>query len=109
MEAAVLWVVLAGLTEPIWVMALKKYNTSKNLLWGLPVLFFMIFDPFLLSWATEGGVPVSIAFSVWVSIGTITTSLTGYFVYKDALSRRRIFYIFLIMVGVVGLQFAGGA
>ncbi|MCQ2079757.1 MAG: SMR family transporter [archaeon] len=109
MEAAVLWVVLAGLTEPLWIMSLKRYNASKNLLWGLPVLFFMVFDPVLLSWATDGGVPVSVAFSVWVSIGTVMASLTGYVVYKDPISRRKVMFIVMILMGVVGLQFVGGA
>lgn len=108
MDPAILWVVLAGLTEPLWVASLKRYNSSGNLLWGLPVLFFMIFDPFCLSWATAGDIPVSVAYSVWVSIGTVTTTATGILLFKDAPDRKKILYIFIILVGVVGLQFTGG-
>ena len=109
MELAILWVVLAGLTEPVWVAALKKYNSDGNLLWGIPVLFFMIFDPMCLSWATGGGVSVSVAYSVWVSIGTIMTTTTGILLFKDPPDRRKILFIFMILAGVVGLQFVGGA
>lgn len=108
MEATVLWVVLAGLTEPLWVASLKRYNSSGNLLWGLPVLFFMIFDPFCLSWAVDGGVAVSVAYSIWVSIGTVSTSVTGYLLFKDKMTRRKILYIFMILVGIVGVQLTAG-
>lgn len=108
MDAAVLWVVLAGFLEPVWIVALKKYNSTKNLVWALPVLFFMVFDPMCLSWATDGGVSVSVAFSVWVSIGTVLAAVVGYLFYDDPMDRRRIFYILVIMIGIVGLQFTAG-
>ena len=109
MDAAVLWVVLAGFLEPVWVVALKRYNSSRNVLWALVVVFFMIFGPSCLSFAEAGGVAASIAYSVWVSIGTVMTTVTGVILYKENADRLRILFITLIIVGIVGLQFTTGA
>jgi len=105
MEASVLWVVAAGFLEPVWVVSLKKYNESKNVLWALVVVFFMVFGPACLAFAEDGGVAASIAYSVWVSIGTVMTTLTGFFLYHETMDRLRVLFIALIIAGVVGLQF----
>ena len=109
MDMAVLWVVAAGLMEPIWMVSLKKYNDSKNLLWGGVVLLFMFIGPACLSMATEGTMQVSIAYSVWVSIGTVMTTLVGWLFYKDPLDRYTILFVLMILVGVVGLNMYTGA
>ena len=107
-DLAILWVVAAGLMEPIWMVSLKKYNDSKNLLWGLVVLAFMIIGPACLSKATEGTLQVSIAYSVWVSIGTVMTTLVGWIFYKDPLDKQTLLFLGMILVGVVGLDLIAG-
>ena len=109
MEAAVLWVVLAGFLEPVWVVSLKRYNSTKNPLWAAVVVFFLFFGPYCLSMAEAGGVSASIAYSVWVSIGTVMTTLAGVILFKDRMDRLRVVFILLIMVGIVGLQMTGAS
>ena len=108
MDAAILWVVLAGLLEPVWIYSLKRYNASKNLLWGLVVLAFMLIGPACLSMATEGDVPVSVAYAMWVSIGTVMAVLLGWLVYHDPLDRYTIAFLGMILVGVAGLELVVG-
>jgi multidrug transporter EmrE-like cation transporter len=100
----VLWVVAAGLMEPIWMVSLKKYNDSKNILWGGVVLLFMFIGPACLSMATEGGLQISIAYSIWVSIGTVMTTLVGWIFYKDPLDKETVLFVLMILAGVVGLN-----
>jgi len=107
-ELSILWVVAAGLMEPIWMISLKKYNDSKNLLWGAVVLAFMFIGPACLSKATEGTLPVSVAYSIWVSIGTAMTTLVGWLFYGDVLSKRTILFLTMIVIGVVGLDLITG-
>jgi len=107
-DMAILWVILAGLMEPIWMVSLQRYNKSKNLLWGAVVVAFMFIGPACLSMATEGNLPVSIAYAVWVSIGTVMTTLTGWLLYKDPIDRYTIFYIALVVVGVAGFDLVVG-
>ena len=107
-DLSILWVVAAGLMEPIWMVSLKKYNDSKNLLWGVVVLAFMFIGPACLSMATEGTLQVSIAYAVWVSIGTVMTTLVGWIFYKDPLDKQTILFLAMIVGGVVGLDLISG-
>ena len=107
-DLAILWVIAAGLMEPIWMVSLKKYNDSKNILWGGVVLAFMFIGPACLSMATEGSLPVSVAYSVWVSIGTAMTTLVGWLFYKDPIDRKTILFLLMILAGVVGLDLVTG-
>lgn len=107
-DLAILWVIAAGLMEPIWMVSLKKYNDSKNILWGGVVLAFMFIGPACLSMATEGSMPVSVAYSVWVSIGTAMTTLVGWLFYKDPIDRKTILFLLMILTGVVGLDLVTG-
>ncbi|AMK13143.1 small multidrug resistance protein [methanogenic archaeon mixed culture ISO4-G1] len=107
-DLAILWVIAAGLMEPIWMVSLKKYNDSKNILWGGVVLAFMFIGPACLSMATEGSMPVSVAYSVWVSIGTAMTTLVGWLYYKDPIDRKTILFLLMILTGVVGLDLVTG-
>ena len=104
-----LWVVAAGLSEPIWMVSLKKYNDSKNILWGAVVLAFMFIGPACLSMATKGAIQVSVAYSVWVSIGTAMVTIVGWLFYKDPIDKQTIAFLGMIVVGVVGLDLIAGA
>jgi quaternary ammonium compound-resistance protein SugE len=47
---------------------------------------------------------------VWVGIGAIVTLLMGIALYGESASMKRIFFILLIVSGIVGLNLtAGGA
>lgn len=108
MDLSILWVVAAGLLEPVWVYSLKRYNASKNILWGLVVLAFMFIGPMMLSMATEGELQVSIAYAVWVGVGMVMTTLLGRFVYHEKIDRMVYVFIAMILVGVVGLDLVVG-
>ena len=107
-DLGILWVIAAGLMEPIWMVSLQKYNKTKNLVWGAVVLLFMFIGPACLSMATEGTLPVSIAYAVWVSIGTVMTTLAGWLLYKDPIDRYTLLFIAMIVVGVAGFDLVVG-
>jgi len=100
---AYVWLVVGGLLEPTWVLALKKYNVHKNARWAVATGILILTSPFFLSLAMKEGIPVGTAYAVWTGIGTIGTTILGIVLYKESVERRRLFFIFLILVGVVGL------
>jgi len=96
------WLIIGGLLEPAWVLAMKKYNVHKNIKWAVITGILILTSPFFLSLAMRE-IPVGTAYAVWTGIGTIGTTVLGVILYKEMIERKRLFFIFLILVGVVGL------
>ena len=88
-DAALLWVIVGGFLEPVWVVGLKKYNDTRNLAWG--------------AFAVES-ISVGVAYSIWTGIGAVMTVIAGIVLYKDRIDRLKVLFIFLIIIGVVGLE-----
>lgn len=96
------WLILGGFLEPTWVLAMKKSNNFKNIMWTVITGFLVVASPFCLSMAMRE-IPVGTAYAVWTGIGAICTTALGVYLYKESIERRRLFFIFLIIVGAVGL------
>lgn len=103
MDASMLWVIVGGFLEPVWVVALKRYNDTHSLLWGAIAVIFMFLSPCCLAFAMES-MSVGVAYSVWTGIGAVMTVLSGVVLYKDRLDRLKVLFIFLIIAGVIGLE-----
>jgi small multidrug resistance pump len=54
-------------------------------------------------------IPVSVAYAVWSAVGTGTIALIGMTLLDEPAGAIRIVSLVVIMVGVVGLNLAGGA
>ena len=102
-DIALLWVIVGGLLEPGWVVGLKKYNDTRNLAWGAFAVVFMIASPCCLAYAMDS-ISVGVAYSIWTGIGAVMTVIAGVVLYKDRIDRMKVLFIFLIIVGVVGLE-----
>ncbi len=102
-DIALLWVIVGGLLEPVWVVGLKKYNDTRNLAWGAFAVVFMIARPCCLAFAMDS-ISVGVAYSIWTGIGAVMTVIAGVVLYKDRIDRTKVLFIFLIIVGVVGLE-----
>lgn len=102
-DAALLWVIVGGFLEPVWVVGLKKYNDTRNLAWGAFAVLLMIISPCCLAFAMES-ISVGVAYSIWTGIGAVMTVIAGIVLYKDRIDRLKVLFIFLIIIGVVGLE-----
>lgn len=102
-DAALLWVLVGGFLEPLWVIGLKKYNDTHNLAWGAFAVVLMIVSPGCLTFAMQG-MSVGVAYAIWTGIGTVMTVISGVVLYKERLDRLKILFIFMVIVGVAGLE-----
>ena len=107
MDTALLWVIIGGLLEPVWVIGLKKYNDTRNLLWGVFAVVFMNVSPMCMSFAMKT-MSVGIAYSIWTGIGAVFTLIVGMVLYKERIDRVKVLLVFMIIAGVVGLQLTSG-
>ncbi|MGI5824322.1 MAG: DMT family transporter [Bacillota bacterium] len=58
---------------------------------------------YLLSLATKT-LPLGVAYAVWTGLGTALTVTFGIFVFKESRSLKKLFFIAMILIGVLGLR-----
>lgn len=99
------WVILviAGLFEMAWVLALKFSNNFSNLFYAALVVIFMSLSLVLLSISFQT-IPMGTAYACWTAIGAIGVIVFGMMFLGESMDVLRIFFIALIVAGVIGLN-----
>lgn len=94
------FVSIAGLIEIMWAMGLKH---STNLIsWAGTIL--LIYLSFVLLLKATKKVPVATAYAVFTGIGTAGTVLVDMVMFGEPFSWTKIFFILLLLIGVLGLK-----
>lgn len=104
------WVVLllSGILEAGWAIALKLSDGFTRL---LPSMAFLVFGALSfagLAWALRS-LPTGTAYAVWTGIGAALTAVIGMIWLGEPASTLKIVSVVLIVAGVVGLNLAGAA
>ena len=104
------WLILfiAGLFEIAWAIGLK-YSDGFTKLW--PSIFTVVsilVSMGLLAYSVKF-LPVGTAYAVWTGIGAVGTAILGIILFEESKEFVRIFFIFLIIVGIVGLKIFAGS
>ena len=103
------WIILiiAGFLEPCWVFTLEKSENLRNIKWAIVTAIILIVDLYMLSIAM---IPIGAgtAYAVWTGIGAIFTLIMGLVLYGESASWKRIFFILMIVSGIVGLNLTTG-
>lgn len=103
------WIVLfvAGLFEVAWAIGLK-YTEGFSKLWpSVFTIVCMIISMGLLAYAVKY-LPIGTAYAIWTGIGAVGTAVLGIILFNESKELIRIFFIFLIVVGIVGLKIYSG-
>jgi quaternary ammonium compound-resistance protein SugE len=103
------WVVLfvAGLFEIAWAIGLK-YTEGFSKLWpSVFTIVCMIISMGLLAYAVKH-LPIGTAYAIWTGIGAVGTAVLGIILFNESKELVRIFFILLIVVGIVGLKLFSG-
>ncbi|MED3682025.1 multidrug efflux SMR transporter [Bacillus thuringiensis] len=97
------FVLFAAISEIIGVMGLKMYSENKSFLNGV-VYFGGFSSSFVFLYTSFRYLQVSVAYAVWVGIGTAGAVLLNMFLFGESKSLARIISVFLIVIGVTGLK-----
>lgn len=99
------WIVLiiAGLFEIVWAIGLKYTNGFTRLLPSLLTIGAMAVSMYLLAQAAKT-LPIGTAYAVWTGIGAVGAVILGILLLGEPRSLPRIFFLLLILVGIVGLK-----
>ena len=103
------WVVLfvAGLFEVAWAIGLEY---SDGLLEPLPTVgtaVALIISMVLLAKAVRD-LPIGTAYAVWTGIGAAGTASLEIVLFDEPATSARLFFISVIIFGIVGLHFVSG-
>jgi len=105
MKTSLAWAILivAGFFETGWAIGMK-YSDGFTRLW--PTVFTgisMLISVALLAYTLKV-LPVGSAYAVWTGIGAVGTVILGIILFKEPYDFVRMFFIFLIIVGIAGLR-----
>lgn len=104
MSVAWYQLIVAGMFEIFWVIGLKLSDGfSKVVPSGISVVA-MLLSLYFLSLSVKT-LPLGTAYAVWTGIGILGTALIGIFYFNEPRSALRIFFLFLIIAGILGLKF----
>lgn len=99
------WIVLiiAGLFEVCWAIGLKYTDGFTKLVPSIFTLVTLALSMFLLAKATQT-LPIGTAYGVWVGVGALGAAILGIFLFNESASPARIFFLFLLLVAIIGLK-----
>lgn len=97
------YLVIAGLFECVWAVALKYTEGFTKLVPSLFTVSAMAISFWLLSVAMKT-IPVGTAYAVWTGIGAVGVALMGMVLLGESRDPLRLFCLLLIVAGIVGLK-----
>ncbi|MEK4229539.1 DMT family transporter [Solibacillus sp. FSL H8-0538] len=99
------WIALiaAGLCEMLGVVMMNEMYAKRS--WKPVVLLIVFFTAsFALLTVAMKTLPMGTAYAIWTGIGASGGAIIGMLIYKESKDWKRIFFIFLIIVSVIGLK-----
>ncbi len=98
-----LYLLIAGIFEVVWAVALKFSNGFTCLVPSVVVIVGGLASLFFLSLAVKQ-LPIGTAYAIWVGIGTVGVALFGILWFRESADFWRLFFIGVIVAGLVGLR-----
>lgn len=102
------WVILiiAGLCEVGFTSCLVKGNNTQGMesnAWYAGFLLFLVISMWFLIIAART-IPMGTAYAVFAGVGAVGTALMGIFVFGEAAGFWKLFFIFILIGSIVGLN-----
>lgn len=101
------YVIIAGVFEVGWAIGLKYTDGFKAIIPSLATVVAFILSFYFLMLGSKD-LPIGSAYAVWTGIGSVGVVLLGIVLFGESKDLLRIACIFLIILGIVGLQLTGG-
>lgn len=99
-----LMLIVAGIFEAGWAIGLKYTHgftrPIPSILTGAAIVVSMV----LLSLAARS-LPIGTAYAVWVGIGALGAMVLGIVLLGEPATPGRLFFLFLLLVAIIGLKF----
>jgi quaternary ammonium compound-resistance protein SugE len=99
------WAILiaAGLTEVIWLVALKNSNGFERTWQGALSISLAWASFFMLAYAMKF-IPAGTAYAVWTGCGALGGAVAGMMLFGESRSAVRLASLALIVIGIIGVK-----
>ncbi len=97
------YLLIAGVMEIVWAIALKLSNGFTRPLPVAVVIVAGLLSLLFLALATRQ-IPIGTAYAVWTGIGAAGVAIIGIFWFNEPRTAARLLFIALIVLGVIGLR-----
>jgi len=97
------WIIIASMFEISWAVGLKYSQGFTQLKATIFTIVTMILSYVFLSLGVKN-LPIGTAYAVWTGIGAVGTAVYGIIYFNESKDLMRVFFIFLIVVGIIGLR-----
>lgn len=98
-----LCLLLGGVLECAWAVGLK-YTEGFTRPWPSVLTIAAVVGSMWLLAIAARTLPIGTAYPVWVGIGAVGSVLLGALLFKEPLGVRRLVFLTLLVVGIVGLK-----
>lgn len=107
--AAWLWLTAAIASEVVGTAALKSASEHPGVVnvGTVAAGYAVSFITFAI--AMRAGMQISIGYAVWSAVGTAAIVTIGVVFYRESISAWEVFFLVVIIVGVIGLNLTGGS
>jgi len=97
------YLIVAGLFEIVWAIALK-YADGFTRLWPSAIAIVGMIVSVILLELSMRDLPVGTAYAVWTGIGTVGAAILGMVLFNEPATAVRIACVGLIVCGIAGLK-----
>lgn len=98
-----IYILIASVFEISWAVGLKYTNGFTELKASIFTVITMILSYVFLSLGVKN-LPLGTAYAVWTGIGAVGTTIYGMMFFNEPRELIRILFIFLIVIGIIGLR-----
>lgn len=99
------YLIIAGLFEIGWPLGFKlasTYTKYSVVFIGVSVISMTLSGVFL--YIAQKSIPIGTAYVIWTGVGAVGTLLIGIFFFGDSANFWRLFFITMIIIGVIGTK-----
>lgn len=99
-----IYLLIAGVMEIGWAMSLKYSAGFTRLIPSILTIIMMVLSFVCLAQSLKT-IPLGTAYAIWTGIGALGTAIIGIICFQEPKDALRLLFIFLILVGTLGLKF----
>ena len=101
------YLLIAGIFEVIWAVGMKYTENFTRMTPSVITIVGMVLSVYFLNKAMNI-LSVGTAYAIWTGIGAIGTVVAGIILFNEPRDWIRMFFLAMILVGIIGLKTSSG-